>query len=247
MLREFTNGILAYGSSFELITRLRLWRYLFVPIAISLVLAIGVIALVWGLGDDFGTWIAGWYPWESGKPWIEGAARIIGVIGVLAFGLIAYKQIIMALASPFMSPLSEKIERELRGESVPVKFSAKQFFSDLVRGIRIASRNLVRELGLTIFLFLLGLIPVFSPFTPILIFLVQSYYAGFGNMDYTMERHFGVRQTVRFVKAHRGLALGNGIVFMGLLFTGLGFIIALPLGSVAATKETVRILAAPEK
>jgi CysZ protein len=106
-------------------------------------------------------------------------------------------------------------------------------------------RNLARELALTLLLLLLGLIPVFGPFSPILIFLVQSYYAGYGNMDYTMERHFRIRETVHFVRKHRGLALGNGIVFMGLLLTGLGFLIALPLGAVAATEETLKAISKP--
>jgi CysZ protein len=36
--------------------------------------------------------------------------------------------------------------------------------------------------------------------------LVQSYYAGFGNMDYTLERHFKYRE-YRFCKRHRGFAM----------------------------------------
>jgi len=50
---------------------------------------------------------------------------------------------------------------------------------------------------------------------------------------------------VRFVRRHRALALGNGLVFMALLLTLIGFLFALPLGAVAATLETVRLL--PEK
>jgi len=38
------------------------------------------------------------------------------------------------------------------------------------------------------------------------------------------------------------MAIGNGVVFLLLLFTGIGFILALPLGTVAATIETVKRL-----
>ncbi len=242
MVSEFVRAILAYGRAFRTITRLRLWRYMLVPVLISLALALLIGSLAWGLGDEMGKWLAEWYPWEKGKAWFSGAAHTLGVILILALGILFYRQLVMGLASPFMSPLSEKIERERSGESVPVRFSARQFTDDLVRGLRISMRNLVRELALTLLLFGLGFIPVFSLFSPILIFLVQSYYAGYGNMDYTMERHFRVRETVYFVRKHRGLALGNGIVFMGLLLTGFGFLIALPLGAVAATEETLKVI-----
>jgi len=242
MFSEFVGAVLAYGKAFQTITRLRLWRYMLVPVLISLMLALLIGSLAWGLGDDLGRWLSEWYPWEGGKTWIAGIAHTLGVILIVALGILFYRQLVTALASPFMSPLSEKIERERMGSSMPVKFSARQFADDLARGMRIAMRNLIRELALTLLLFLLGLIPLFSPFSPILIFLVQSYYAGYGNMDYTMERHFRVRETVHFVRKHRGLALGNGIVFMGLLLTGLGFLIALPLGAVAATEETLKVI-----
>ena len=119
--------------------------------------------------------------------------------------------------------------------------------ADLVRGIRIALRNIVRELFFTLILLLVGvIIPILSPFTTVAIFLLQSYYAGFGNMDYTLERRLGVSQSVGFVRRHRGLALGNGIVFVLLLMTLVGFIIALPLGTIAAATETLSRLDADE-
>ena len=61
-------------------------------------------------------------------------------------------------------------------------------------------------------------------------------------MDYTLERHFSSRESIRFVKSHRGLAIGNGTVFMFLLMTGFGFLFAPPLAAVAATIETVKRL-----
>jgi CysZ protein len=117
---------------------------------------------------------------------------------------------------------------------------------DLIRGLRLAIRNIIRELFFTILLFLVGLIPLFSPFVSIAIFILQAYYAGFGNMDFTLERHFNVKGSVRFVRQHRGIAIGNGAFFLLLLFTGFGFLVALPLGAVAAAQETVPHLSGNE-
>ena len=76
----------------------------------------------------------------------------------------------------------------------------------------------------------------------VVIFLIQSYYAGFGNMDFTLERYFGVRDSVKFVRQNWTLALGNGMVFIGALFTCIGFLFVVPLGAAAATSETLKRL-----
>jgi len=232
----------AYGTAFQLISRYRLWGYVLVPALVSFAYGIGLLLLAWSFSDDLGRWMVSIYPWEKGRRTITAIATILGALAILALGFIAYKNLVMALASPFMSPLSEKIERELRGRSRPVAFSAQQFFSDLWRGLRIGLRNLLRELFFTLLLFALGLIPLLSPFVAVGLFLIQAFYAGFGNMDYTLERHLGVRESVRFVRRNRALALGNGVVFIALLLTVIGFLFALPLGAVAATLETVRLL-----
>jgi len=76
-----------------------------------------------------------------------------------------------------------------------------------------------------------------------LLYLVQSYYAGFGNMDYTLERHFKYSESVKFVRQNRGLAIGNGIVFMLVLLIPLvGIILVLPLSVTAASTETLAVL-----
>jgi CysZ protein len=67
-------------------------------------------------------------------------------------------------------------------------------------------------------------------------------------MDYTLERHYNVKESVRFVKNNRGIAIGNGMVFMlVLLIPVLGIILVLPLSVTAASIETVRILKAQEE
>ncbi len=124
---------------------------------------------------------------------------------------------------------------------LPVRI-CRMIISDFVRGLRLAIRNIIRELFFTLIILLLGLIPILSPFVAIAIFVVQAYYAGFGNMDYTLERYYRVKGSVDFVRDHKGLAIGNGTVFLLLLLTGIGFLFALPLGTVAATTETLKRL-----
>jgi len=109
-------------------------------------------------------------------------------------------------------------------------------------------RNLGKELLLTIPILLLKIIPIVNIFSTVLLFLVQAYYAGFGNMDYTLERHFKYRESINFVGRHRGIAIGNGIVFMlCLLIPIVGIIIVLPLSVTAASTKTVELLKAENK
>ena len=99
------------------------------------------------------------------------------------------------------------------------------------------------ELFLTVPILILAFIPVIGILSTVLLFLVQSFYAGFGNMDYTLERHFTVSKSIRFVKNYSGVAIGNGIVFILMLFIPIiGIILVLPLSVTAATTETVRLL-----
>jgi len=62
-------------------------------------------------------------------------------------------------------------------------------------------------------------------------------------MDYTLERHFEYKESVRFVKKNRGVATGNGIIFMLLLLIPvIGIILVLPLSVTAASTKTVELL-----
>jgi CysZ protein len=53
--------------------------------------------------------------------------------------------------------------------------------------------------------------------TGVLLIYVQSYYAGFGNMDYTLERYCNYSDTTKFVRNNKGTAVGNGFIFHLLL------------------------------
>ncbi len=242
MIKNIFKGIKAYAGTFQLISKLGLWKYFGIPMLISFLTATIIIITAFALADDFGHYISKIWVWEWGKETFFLFSEILSGLLILVLGFILYKHIIMALSAPFMSPVSEKIEAHLLGINHH-KHRNTSFQAQLWRGIRINVRNLLMELLLTIPILILSLIPIINIFTGFLLLMIQSYYAGFGNMDYTLERHFKYRESISFVKQHRGLAIGNGIVFMlFLLIPVVGIILVLPLSVTAASTETVKLL-----
>ena len=242
MFKNILKGLEAYSGTFALISKLKLWKYFAIPIVISIVTALTIGVSAYGLSDNIGSFISSIWPWDFGKETFTSISTFIGAIVIIAIGLILYKHIIMALSAPFMSPVSEEIETHLTGIEKH-QHRNTTFGQQLWRGIRINLRNLGKELLITIPILMLKFIPVINIFSTVLLFLVQAYYAGFGNMDYTLERHFKYGESVQFVRKYRGIAIGNGIVFILLLLVPIiGIILVLPLSVTAASLKTVTLL-----
>lgn len=242
MIQNIFRGLQVYTGAYGLISKLKLWKYFVIPVIISVVVFAMIFVSAYGLSDNLGEWMAGVWIWETGKATFTAISTFIGGIVIFAIGLILYKHIIMALSSPFMSPVSEKIEAYFTGK--PAKnYVSTNFSKQLVRGIRIGLRNLSKELFYTIPILILKFIPVVNIFSTILLFLVQAYYAGFANIDYTLERHFKYKESVAFIRQHRGLAIGNGIGFLLLLLIPVvGVLLVLPLSVTSASVIAVDLL-----
>ena len=242
MIQDIFRGLQVYTGAYGLISKLKLWKYFVIPVIISVVVFAMIFVSAYGLSDNLGEWMAGIWIWETGKATFTAISTFIGGIVIFAIGLILYKHIIMALSSPFMSPVSEKIEAYFTGK--PAKnYVSTNFSKQLVRGIRIGLRNLSKELLYTLPILILKLLPVVNIFSTVLLFLVQAYYAGFANMDYTLERHFKYKESVAFIRQHRGLAIGNGIGFLLLLLIPVvGVILVLPLSVTSASVIAVDLL-----
>lgn len=245
ILVNILKGIAAYQGSFQLIRKLKLWKYFAIPIAISLITATTIGLLAWNLGDDLGVFIQKIWIWEWGAQGFQKVSNVMGVLIILVLGLILYRHIIMALSAPFMGVVSEKIEKHHYGEHHFHEESG--FFQLLLRGIRINVRNLLLEILITIPIFILGFIPVIGIVSSVLVILVQSYYAGFGNMDYTLERHYTYSNSIKFVRNNRGIAIGNGLIFIVILMIPvIGIILVLPFSVTAASVATLKRMESDE-
>jgi CysZ protein len=154
------------------------------------------------------------------------------------FFLIIFKHLILIFTAPLMSRLSKEIESHYCNAN----HAEGNILTDLLRGIRIALRNILRELLLTALVLLLALIPVFGWISSPFLLLIQGYYAGFGNYDLWAERHFTYKGTVDYMKDHKLMLTVNGSVFLLLLAIPiLGPIIAPPLATAAATMHAMEL------
>ncbi len=243
MINEVFKGIQDYFSAYRLLNELNLWRYFKIPIIVSFILGVVIIGASWSFSDDIGAYIASVWKFSWGKETVTAISNFIGGLIVFAFGIVIFKHALMIIVAPFMSPISEKIERHIYGIVKKPGTGLKAQTSAFARGIQIGVRNAFIEILWIIPFFIFSFIPVIGIVFLALIFLVQAYYAGFGNMDYTLERYFPYKRSVEYVRAHRGIAIGNGIVFMLILMIPIvGILIVLPLSAVAATISTLREL-----
>lgn len=240
MIRGIIDGFGSYFGTLGFISRHRLYSYFLLSGIISLFLGAIIFSTSYFLSDDLGALLFKLYPFER---WSDYVLKILNVTAgglVAILGIILYKYLLLICVSPFMGPLSAKVESIITGESSESKFSLKQTSYELWRGIRLSLRNVTRELFLTLLLVILGLIPIFTIFIAPLIFLVQSYYAGFANFDYYLERRANLSQSVHYVKQNRGLAIGNGAGFLLLLFIPfLGLFLAPVMANVSATRSAI--------
>ncbi|MDG1295872.1 MAG: EI24 domain-containing protein [Saprospiraceae bacterium] len=244
MIRNTFKGLSYYSQAASMLLRHNLWMYFIVPTIASLLLVFTVFKTRAGFVDKVQDWLGNIYPdtWFFAEQIEKVLALLGGALGEIFVWLmlvILMKHIVMIIASPFMSLLSERIEQIVTGKK-STGFKLDKFFSDILRGLRVALRLLIRELFWSFLIFLLSFF--IPPVTAILLFLVQAYYGGAANMDFTLERFYSYRGSVAFMKAHKGAAIGNGIPYIAMLMTIFGFLIALPLSTAAATLHVLDII-----
>ena len=154
---------------------------------------------------------------------------------LMLFYFSLFKYIFLIVGSPLFAYLSERTEAIIEGKNFP--FSFPQFFNDMKRGVSIAARNSLWQTVYVLSILLLSLIPFIGWLTPVLAVLVECYYYGFSMLDYSMERHKKTpAESIFFIGSHKGLAVGNGLVFyMMHAIPILGWILAPAYSVVAAT------------
>ena len=237
MFADFIEGFTSYFKALSFVQKHKLYGSFIISGLISLSIGLAIIYLAYFCAGNIGSFLISFYPFDFGVSYIEriAAAASGGLVTVGGFFLFRY--IVLVCIGPFMGPLSYKVERIIRDEvDEPDNGGLKRAAYELIRGIRVALRNVTRELVFTVILLILGFIPLLTVFITPLLFLVQAYYVGFANTDYFLERRATVRESVTYNRDYRWISIGNGAAFLLLLFIPVvGLFLAPVLGTVAAT------------
>ena len=232
-ISELFKAIFSYFLAFKFIQKHSLWGYFLIPGLISLCIGIIFILLACFLYNDLGNLLYNFYPFEFAKSWIAYISNILGFLVIIFIGLLLYRTITFTLLSPFMSALSIKIEGLYLGKKIEDKTT---FIYGMKRGLTISLKILFQETFLVLLLLIFCWIPIVGQIISVIIFIIHSYYIGFSNFDYLMERHFDVKESTKFIKSNKFTSIGNGIGFNLLLMIPiLGLFLAPTLSTVSAT------------
>lgn len=243
MLKEIIISFQAYYQAHRFITKHRLWKWIFIPgliYALLFCLGIYLFAVSSNSAIEFmlqKTGVAAWME-KMQNSWLSFLlifGQIILNLILLLFYFSLFKYLFLIIGSPLFAYLSEKTESIMEGRDYPFNF--KQLIKDIVRGIRLALRNMLWQTVYTVSILILSFIPVFGWITPLLALLVECYYLGFSMLDYSCERNkLSTSQSIGFIGRHKGLAIGNGMVFYLMHFIPiLGWLLAPSYAVIAAT------------
>ena len=243
MLKEIIIAIQAYFQTHRFIIKHRLWKWIFIPgLIYALLFCVGIyffwkssnyaidfMLLKTGVKDWIQKMQNGWLSW-----FIIFAQLMLHMV-LMLFYFSLFKYLFLIIGSPLFAFLSEKTEAIMEGKDFP--FSFTQLIKDIIRGIRIALRNMLWQTVYAVSIFILAFIPVIGWITPLIALMVECYYLGFSMLDYSCERHkLSTSQSIAFIGKHKGMAIGNGMIFYLMhLIPFLGWVLAPGYAVIAAT------------
>ena len=118
MLKGVYEGCTAYFKVYEVISRLKLWKFFAIPMLISFIVFLMILFIAFSFSDAIGNYISSFWTWDFGKETINTLSKIFGSLLIVLIGFISFKHITMALSAPFMGPISKKIEDDFNNDYV---------------------------------------------------------------------------------------------------------------------------------
>lgn len=243
MLKEIITSFQAYFQAHRFIIKHRLWKWILIPGFIYAVLFCLGIYLFWissSSAIEFMLVKTGVKEWmeKMQSSWLNFLlifGQLVLHLVLMLFYFSLFKYLFLIIGSPLFAYLSEKTESIIAEKDFP--FSIQQLLRDIMRGIRIALRNMLWQTVYTVSILILSFIPLVGWVTPLLALLIECYYLGFSMLDYSCERNkLSPAQSILFIGRHKGLAMGNGIVFYAMhIIPLLGWLLAPSYAVIAAT------------
>ena len=243
MLKDIVIATQSYLEAHRFIVKNRLLKWIFIPgILYAILFSVGIY-FFWissGHAIDYFLSVTGVKNWmyTLEGSWLKFLfifGQVILQLVLLLFYFSLFKYLFLIIGSPLFAYLSEKTEAIMEGRDFPVSFV--QLLKDIVRGIKLALRNTLWQTIYTLSILILSFIPFAGWFTPLIALIIECYFLGFAMLDYSCERNkLSPAQSIEFIGKHKGLAIGNGIVFYLMhMIIFVGWVFAPSYAVIAAT------------
>lgn len=249
MLKEIVIAIEGYFAAYRFMLKNKLWKWIIIPGIIYAILFVISMYLFGSSANNFIEWILRTTHLNNWLQKIDSGLlaflltfdAIILWMVLMLFYFSLFKYLWLILCSPVFAYLSEKTEAII--EERELNFKWKQLWKDIRRGCFIAVRNALWQTVYTISILILALIPVAGWISPLIAIIVECYYYGFSMLDYSAKRrNMNTYESIYFIGTHKGLAIGNGIVFYLLhVMPIIGWILAPAYAVIAATLSMMRV------
>lgn len=238
----FVNGFfLPFRAARVLLANRGVKRYAILPLLFNaFVYGVAILVFfyfVWEWDWIEPTWVfwgpvGGWLAWFASSI-VESFKLLLLLPLAFVIAYFTFTSVGMILASPFNDMLSERVERALCTEreqiDVPIVLTLKATIFSIVDSLLIV----LRQLGFTLLVAPLLLIPVIG-FAPL--FLVSAYFAGLGFVDTGMARNMLRNRHKRLLlRERRWQILGFGVAMQLLFLVPLMGMLLLPVGVTAGT------------
>lgn len=243
VLKEIIIAIESYGKAHRFISKHGLWRWILIPGILYMLLFAVSMYFFWNTASDAVAWlnhVTGLRSWldRVNSGWLSflvSFAEFVLTLLMLLFYFSLFKYVWLIIGSPLFAYLSEKTAALLEGKEFP--FSWPQLLKDMWRGIRLALRNTQWQTVYLIAVVILSFVPLVGWAAPLLSLFIECYYYGFSMLDYSCERQkLSAGASIQFIGQHKGLAIGNGIVFYLMHLVPIaGWVLAPAYAVVAAT------------
>ncbi len=243
MLKEIIISLQSYGFANRLIRQQRLWKWILIPGILYTILFIFSIYFFSKTANSFIAWLS----LKTGlKLWLDKThSGVLGFIFTLAalniwiiqmmFYFSLFKYLWLILGSPVFGYLNQKTRLLISGSNEDVALPAVA--KDMGRAVVVALRNVVRQTALLIAFALIALIPVLGLVAPLFALFAECFFYGYSMLDFSCKRkNMTISEAAFFIGKHRGLAVGNGLVFYSFhLLPIVGWILGPSYAIIAAT------------
>jgi len=237
MLYAFIAGLTYPFRALGMLTRApRLWQYVFIPIAVNLVVGATLYAgLLFAGLRAIDAAVVGLPAWAAVFGALLRALLIVGLLIGTGFVLVRFG---VVMGAPWYAQLSNQIELARNGRQVlPYESGAQVFVRDLLRAVGFELQKLALVALVGIGLLLLNLIPAAGQILATLGgIMLGATVACLDFMDYPLERRLlSFRQKLGLIRRYLPATAGFGLICLGLVSIPFLNLLAIPLCVAAGT------------